>query len=201
MINVLAADRLMTSPKVYSTFCVDAQRAIRESARGRGSDKPTIVLLRRRSALLFTDAPAALTARSSRCTADPLEGVGIYFVKQNPLDLRRGSRTARQPGAARFARVLPTRSESRQSRRANHADEPGVRRGARDYRACGGRGAVVSLLDGEGSPTVVERAWIVPTVPRSVRSLRPSAWRLTSVRCCTGHYEKAVDFDVGIREN
>ncbi len=147
MVNVLAADRLMTSPKVYSTFLLWMLSELFENLPEVGDpEKPVVVFFFDEAHLLFTDAPAALTAKIEQVVRlIRSKGVGIYFVTQNPLDLPDGVLGQLGNRVQHALRAFSPRDQKVvKAAAANHAGEPGVRHGARDNRACGGRGAGIA---------------------------------------------------------
>jgi DNA helicase HerA-like ATPase len=195
MINVLAADRLMTSPKVYSTFLLWMLSELFESLPEVGDpEKPTIVFFFDEAHLLFADAPAALTAKIEQVVRlVRSKGVGIYFVTQNPLDLpdtvlgQLGNRVqhALRAFSPRDQKVVKAVAQTMRTNPAFDAER------AITELAVGE--ALVSLLDEKGSPTVVERAWIRPPASQigPISEAERAAIHKRSV--LYGHYEKAVD--------
>ena len=106
MINVLAADKLMQSPKLYATFLLWLLAELFESLPEVGDpEKPTLVFFFDEAHLLFDDAPKALQETIERCRPlDPLERCRRVLRDAEPCrHSRRGRRPARQPRAARPA--------------------------------------------------------------------------------------------------
>ena len=89
MVNVLAADKLMNAPKLYSTFLLWMLSELFEHLPEVGDrDKPKLVFFFDEAHLLFKDAPAALVERIELVVRlVRSKGVGVYFVTQNPLDV------------------------------------------------------------------------------------------------------------------
>jgi DNA double-strand break repair helicase HerA and related ATPase len=195
MINVLAADRLMTSPKVYSTFLLWMLSELFENLPEVGDpEKPVIVFFFDEAHLLFTDAPAALTAKIEQVVRlIRSKGVGIYFVTQSPLDLpdgvlgQLGNRVqhALRAFSPRDQKIVKAAAQTMRTNPAFDAER------AMTELAVGE--ALVSLLDDKGSPAVVERAWILPPASRigPVSEAEREAVYKRSV--LYGHYEKVVD--------
>jgi len=195
MVNVLAADKLMTSPKVYSTFLLWMLSELFENLPEVGDpEKPVIVFFFDEAHLLFTDAPAALTAKIEQVVRlIRSKGVGIYFVTQNPLDLpdgvlgQLGNRVqhALRAFSPRDQKVVKAAAETM---RANPAFDT-----ERAITELAVGEALVSLLDEKGSPTVVERAWILPPASQigPVSDAERAAIGKRSV--LHGHYENVVD--------
>ena len=194
-INILAADKLMNTPKLYATFLLWMLSELFEQLPEVGDmDKPKLVFFFDEAHLLFDNASAALqekieqVVRLIRST-----GVGIYFVTQNPLD-------------------LPESVLGQLGNRVQHAlraftpkDQKAVKTAADTFRtnpefkveqaitelAVGE--ALISCLDEQGTPQVVERAWVMP--PYSSFSPISSEQRqaLISQSIVAGIYEKSLD--------
>ncbi|OWP36729.1 helicase HerA-like domain-containing protein, partial [Pseudomonas nitroreducens] len=89
VVNILAADKLMHSPRLYATFLLWMLSELFESLPEVGDlDKPKLVFFFDEAHLLFKDAPAALIERIELVVRlVRSKGVGVYFVTQNPLDI------------------------------------------------------------------------------------------------------------------
>jgi len=89
IINVLVADKLMNSPKMYATFLLWLLADLFESLPEMGDpEKPKLVFFFDEAHLLFDDAPKALTDTIERVVRlIRSKGVGVYFVTQNPIDI------------------------------------------------------------------------------------------------------------------
>jgi hypothetical protein len=195
MINVLAATRLMTSPAAYATFLLFLLSELFEQLPEVGDpEKPTLVFFFDEAHLLFADAPKALLSKIEQVVRlIRSKGVGIYFVTQNPLD-------------------IPETVLGQLGNRVQHAlraftpnEQKAVKAAAETFRAnpkldvakaiteLGVGEALVSVLDAKGSPTVVERAFVLP--PRSrLAPLSPEERnRIVRGSVLHGHYENAVD--------
>src|SRR5262249_4515720 len=88
-INVLAADKLMQTPRLYATFLLWLLSELFEQMPEVGDpDKPKLVFFFDEAHLLFNDAPKALMDKTEQVVRlIRSKGVGIYFVTQNPLDV------------------------------------------------------------------------------------------------------------------
>ncbi|HKB07932.1 MAG TPA: helicase HerA-like domain-containing protein, partial [Candidatus Polarisedimenticolia bacterium] len=195
VVNLLAADRLMTSPKNYATFLLWLMSELFERLPEVGDqEKPKMVFFFDEAHLLFNDIPRALLETIEQVVRlIRSKGVGIYFITQNPLD-------------------IPERVLGQLGNRVQHAlraftpaDEKAVRAAARTFRSnpklevetvitqLGVGEALVSFLDENGTPGIVERALIRP--PRS--RLGPMApevrQQMMSQSLVAGVYEKIVD--------
>ncbi|PWB53456.1 MAG: ATP-binding protein, partial [Nitrosomonadales bacterium] len=195
MINLLAADRLMQSPKMYATFLLWMLSELFERLPEVGDvEKPRLVFFFDEAHLLFNDAPQALQDKIEQVVRlIRSKGVGVYFVSQNPLD-------------------IPDKVLGQLGNRVQHAlraftprDQKAVRAAAETFRANPGLDveaaitelgvgeALVSLLDEKGRPHPVERALIVP--PRSQLGPVTPGQRQAIIRQSVlyGHYEAEVD--------
>jgi len=195
VINILAADRLMQSPKAYATFLLWLLAELYEQLPEVGDPaKPRIVFFFDEAHLLFEDVSQALQEKIEQVVRlIRSKGVGIYFVTQNPLD-------------------IPDAVLGQLGNRVQHAlraftprEQKAVRAAAETFRAnpaidtqsaileLGVGEALVSLLDEKGIPAMVERARIAP--PRS--SLTPltpgEITQAVQSSVIFGTYEKVVD--------
>ena len=89
IVNILAADKLMSSPKLYSTFLLWLLSELFENLPEIGdADKPKLVFFFDEAHLLFNDAPKALTEKIEQVVRlIRSKGVGVYFITQNPIDI------------------------------------------------------------------------------------------------------------------
>jgi len=168
VINVLAAEKLIHSPALYSTFLLWLLSELFEQLPEAGDlDKPKLVFFFDEAHLLFSDAPQALTDKVEQVVRlIRSKGVGVYFVTQNPLD-------------------VPEKILGQLGNRVQHAlraftprDQKAVQAAAQTMRAnpkfdaataiteLGVGEALVSFLDEKGRPNVVERAFIFPPASR-----------------------------------
>lgn len=166
-VNVLMADQLIQSPRLYATFLLWLLSELFEELPEVGDrDKPKLVFFFDEAHLLFKDAPKALVEKVEQVVRlIRSKGVGVYFVTQNPLD-------------------LPSTVLSQLGNRIQHAlraftplEQKAVRAAAETFRPnprfkteaviteLGVGEALVSTLEPGGVPSVVERARICP--PRS----------------------------------
>ena len=163
-INILAADRLMMTPRAYSTFLLWLMAELFERLPEVGDqDKPRLVFFFDEAHLLFTDAPPVLMEKIEQVVRlIRSKGVGIYFVTQSPLD-------------------VPESVLGQLGNRVQHAlraytpkDQKAVRVAAQTFRqnpaldteqtitALGVGEALVSTLDAQGVPGVVQQVKVAP---------------------------------------
>jgi DNA helicase HerA-like ATPase len=195
VINILASEKLINSPKVYATFLLWLLSELFEQLPEAGDpEKPKLVFFFDEAHLLFDDAPKALVEKIEQVVRlIRSKGVGVYFVTQNPLD-------------------IPEKILGQLGNRVQHAlraftpkDQKAVKSAAETFRTnpkldvesaiteLGVGEALVSFLDGKGTPSVVERAFVCPpessigpvSAEERAQTMKASAMR--------GRYEKAVD--------
>jgi uncharacterized protein len=164
IINILAADKLMQRPKLYATFLLWMLSELFEALPEVGDlDKPKLVFFFDEAHLLFNDAPKALLEAIEQVVRlIRSKGVGVYFVTQNPLDIpdtvaaQLGNRVqhALRAFTPRDQRAVKAAAETfRQNPALNTAE-------AITQLAVGE--ALVSTLEGKGTPSMVERTLIRP---------------------------------------
>ena len=195
VINILAADKLMTAPKVYSTMLLWLLAELFEQLPEAGDlEKPKLVFFFDEAHLLFNDAPTALLDKVEQVVRlIRSKGVGVYFVTQNPAD-------------------VPDKVLSQLGNRVQHAlrafspqDQKAVRAAAQTMRAnplldaemiiteLGVGEALISMLDEKGRPSVVERAFVVPPEAQIGPINEGERQQVIRSSLLAGHYEKAVD--------
>jgi uncharacterized protein len=195
IINILAADKLMENPRLYATFLLWLMSELFETLPEVGDlDKPKLVFFFDEAHLLFNEAPKTLLDKIEQVVRlIRSKGVGIYFVTQNPLD-------------------VPDKVLAQLGNRAQHAlraftprDQKAVRAAAETFRPnpkldtakviteLGKGEALVSFLEGNGTPSVVERALICPPSARLgpvTGAERKAVMDKSPIR---GKYDKTVD--------
>jgi len=195
MFNILAADRLMQSPKLYSTFLLWLLAELFERLLEVGdSEKPKLVFFFDEAHLLFSDAPQALLEKIEQVVRlVRSKGVGVYFISQNPLD-------------------IPDIVLGQLGNRIQHAlraftprDQKAVRAAAETFRtnpklnvekAIGELGvgeALVSFLDKKGTPAIVERAFVVPPYSQIGPVTPEQRQQIIKSSVLFGHYERQID--------
>ncbi|SMQ75881.1 hypothetical protein SAMN06297468_3028 [Altererythrobacter xiamenensis] len=195
IINVLAADKLMRSPKLYATFLLWLLAELFESLPEVGDpEKPKLVFFFDEAHLLFDDAPKALEDKIEQVVRlIRSKGVGVFFVTQNPID-------------------IPEEVAGQLGNRVQHAlraftprDQRAIKAAAETFRINPDLDveeaitelkvgeALVSTLDEDGAPSIVQRTLIKP--PRSRLGPVNAKERaiIQSISPVEGKYDEAVD--------
>ena len=163
-IGVLAADRLMDSPRLYATFLLFLLSDLFEKLPEVGDpDKPKLVFFFDEAHLLFKDAPKALLEKVEQVVRlIRSKGVGVYFVTQNPLDIP--DTVSRQLGnRVQHALRAFTPMEQKAVKAAATTFRPNPAFNTEKAIMELGIGeALVSTLDQKGQPTIVERTLVRP---------------------------------------
>jgi DNA helicase HerA-like ATPase len=194
-VNVLAADRLMQYPVLYSTFMLWLMSELFEDLPEVGDpDKPRLVFFFDEAHLLFDDAPKALLDKVEQVVRlIRSKGVGVYFISQNPLD-------------------IPEDILGQLGNRVQHAlraftprDQKAVRAAAQTFRPnpkldteqviteMGVGEALVSTLEGEGVPGVVDRTLIRPPLSRMGPVSEAERRKIVNGSPLFGRYEEMID--------
>ena len=195
MINILAADQLMTSPKVYSTMLLWLLSELFENLPEAGDmEKPRLVFFFDEAHLLFNDAPAALLDKIELVVRlIRSKGVGVYFVTQNPSDVpdkvlgQLGNRVQHALRAFSPRDQKAVRAAAETMRDNPDLDEASV------ITQLGVGEALVSCLDKKGTPGIVQRALIVPPEGQIGPINDTERKAIIAGSLLAGHYEKAVD--------
>jgi uncharacterized protein len=195
VVNILAADQLMNSPKLYATFLLWLLSELFEQLPEAGDlEKPKLVFFFDEAHLLFADAPAALVDKVEQVVRlIRSKGVGVYFVTQNPLDVpdkvlgQLGNRVqhALRAFTPRDQKAVKAAAETM---RANPAFDA-----ASAITELGVGEALVSFLDEKGRPAMVERAFVLPPSSRLGPLTPPERQAAIQSSVLFGHYEKTVD--------
>ena len=194
-INVLAADKLMRSPKLYATFLLWLLSELFEALPEVGDpEKPKLVFFFDEAHLLFDDAPKALQDKVEQVVRlIRSKGVGVYFCSQNPID-------------------IPEDVAGQLGNRVQHAlraftprDKKAIKAAADTFRINPDLDveqaitelkvgeALVSTLDEDGAPGVVERTLIAPPRSRLGPVTAKERAIMQSISPCEGKYDTRVD--------
>lgn len=197
VINILAADRLMNSPKLYSTFLLWMLSELFEQLPEVGDpEKPKLVFFFDEAHLLFNEAPKPLLEKIEQVVRlIRSKGVGVYFVTQNPLDIpetvlgQLGNRVqhALRAFTPRDQKAVKAAAETMRANPKLNTEKAITELSVGE--------ALISLLDEKGRPSIVERAFILP--PASRIGPISEAERAAIIKASTifGHYEQMIDRD------
>ena len=195
VVNILAADRLLGAPKLYSTVLLWLLSELYERLPEVGDpDKPKVVFFFDEAHLLFDDAPKVLLDKIEQVVRlVRSKGVGVYFVTQNPRDVpdnvlgQLGNRVqhALRAFTPRDQKAIKAAAETM---RAN----PKIDTEKAITELAVGEG-LISFLDEKGRPNVVERAFVLPPASR-IGPIAPDERKaVIDASVVKGVYEKAVD--------
>ncbi len=195
VVNILAADKLLSSPRLYATFLLWMLSELYESLPEVGDlDKPKMTFFFDEAHLLFNEAPKVLLERIELVVRlVRSKGVGVYFVTQNPLD-------------------IPDSVLGQLGNRVQHAlraftprDQKAVQAAASTMRAnpkldvqtaiteLGVGEALISFLDDKGRPSITERVFVLPPGSRIGPINADERKALQASSLVAGVYEKTVD--------
>ncbi len=203
MVNILVADKLMQSPRLYATFLLWMLSELFEELPEAGDlPKPKLVFFFDEAHLLFTDAPKALLDKIEQVVRlIRSKGVGVYFVTQNPID-------------------VPDKVLAQLGNRVQHAlraftprDQKAVAAAAQTFRPnpkldttrvimeLGKGEALVSFLEGGGTPTMVERVMIRPPSAR-IGPITPEERKaIANASPVKGKYDTTIDAEFRLRDD
>jgi uncharacterized protein len=195
IVNILAADKLMQSPRLYATFLLWMLSELFEELPEVGDlPKPKLVFFFDEAHLLFNDAPKALLDKIEQVVRlIRSKGVGVYFVTQNPID-------------------VPDKVLAQLGNRVQHAlraftprDQKAVAAAAQTFRPnpkldtarvimeLGKGEALVSFLEGGGTPSMVERVMIRPPSARIGPVTPEERKKIIDASPFKGKYDTAID--------
>src|SRR6516162_2696107 len=167
-INMLAADKLMSSPRLYATFLLWLLSELFEKLPEIGDPaKPKLVFFFDEAHLLFNEAPKELLDKVEQVVRlIRSKGVGVYFVTQNPADVP-DKVLAQLGNRVQHALRAFTPSDQKAVKAAAETFRPNPKLDtAQDIMELGKGEALVSFLEDGGTPTMVERAMIRPPSAR-----------------------------------
>jgi DNA helicase HerA-like ATPase len=195
MVNILVADKLMQSPRLYATFLLWMLSELFEQLPEAGDPpKPKLVFFFDEAHLLFNDAPKVLMDKIEQVVRlIRSKGVGVYFVTQNPID-------------------VPDKVLAQLGNRVQHAlraftprDQKAVAAAAQTFRPnpkldtakvimeLGKGEALASFLEGNGTPAMVERVMIRPPTGR-IGPITPEERKAIMARSpVKGKYDTTID--------
>jgi uncharacterized protein len=193
--NILVADKLLNSPRLYATFLLWMLSELFEQMPEIGDpEKPKLVFFFDEAHLLFEDAPKVLTDRIELVVRlVRSKGVGVYFVTQNPLDIpdsvlaQLGNRVQHALRA-----YTPRDQKAVKATAQTMRQKPGLDIEAAISELAVGE-ALLSLLDAKGRPSVTERAYVLPPGSQIGPITTAQRQALMANSVVAGVYEKAVD--------
>jgi DNA helicase HerA-like ATPase len=195
MVNILVADRLMQNPRLYATFLLWMLSELFEQLPEVGDPpKPKLVFFFDEAHLLFNDAPKPLMEKIEQVVRlIRSKGVGVYLVTQNPID-------------------VPDKVLAQLGNRVQHAlraftprDQKAVSAAAQTFRPnpklntsqviteLGKGEALVSFLEGNGTPAIVERVMIRPPTARIGSITTDERKTIIDNSPVKGKYDTAID--------
>ncbi|MBI5269513.1 MAG: DUF853 domain-containing protein [Burkholderiales bacterium] len=197
VVNILAADQLMASPRLYATFLLWMLSELFETLPEVGDlDKPKLVFFFDEAHLLFKDAPAALVERIELVVRlVRSKGVGVYFVTQNPLDIPDSVLGLLGNRVQHALRAFTPRDQKAVKTAADTMrPNPGLDIAAAITELGVGE-ALVSFLDTKGRPSVTERVYVLPPGSQIGPITPAQRQALIQGSLVAGVYEKVVDRD------
>jgi DNA helicase HerA-like ATPase len=195
LINILAADKLMNSPRLYATFLLWMLSELFETLPEVGDlDKPKIVFFFDEAHLLFADAPKVLQERIELVVRlVRSKGVGVYFVTQNPLDIPDSVLAQLGNRVQHALRAFTPRDQKAVKAAADTMrPNPALDIGAAITDLAVGE-ALVSFLDEKGRPGVTERVFVLPPASQIGPITAAQRQALIAGSIVAGVYEKTLD--------
>ena len=195
VLNILAADDLINSPKLYSTFLLWLLSELFEMLPEAGDlDKPKLVFIFDEAHLLFNDAPESLVEKIEQVVRlIRSKGVGVYFVTQSPADIP--DKVLAQLGnrVQHALRAYTPKEQEAVSVAAKSFRENPALDTVKTITELGVGEVLISTLDAKGVPTVVDRAFVVPPVSQIGPVTPDVRAQLISTSIVAGQYEQVVD--------
>jgi DNA helicase HerA-like ATPase len=195
MVNILAADKLMNAPRLYSTFLLWMLSELFENLPEVGDlEKPKLVFFFDEAHLLFNDAPKVLIERIELVVRlVRSKGIGVYFVTQNPLDIpdsvlaQLGNRVQHALRA-----FTPRDQKAVKSAADTMRPNPGLDVGSAITELAVGE-ALISFLDDKGRPCPTERVYVLPPASQIGPITTEQRQALLKDSIVAGVYEKTLD--------
>ena len=195
IVNILAADKLLTAPRLYATFLLWMLSELFEALPEVGDlPKPKMVFFFDEAHLLFNDAPKVLLERIELVVRlIRSKGVGVYFVTQNPLDIP-GSVLAQLGNRVQHAlrAFTPRDQQAVKSAASTMRQNPNLDISTAISELAVGE-ALISFLDERGSPSITERLYVLPPASQIGPISAEQRQALLRNSCVAGVYEKTVD--------
>jgi len=195
VINILAADKLMNSPRLYATFLLWMLSELFEQLPEIGDpDKPKLVFFFDEAHLLFNEAPKVLVERIELVVRlVRSKGVGVYFVTQNPLDIPDSVLAQLGNRVQHALRAFTPRDQKAVKATAQTMrQKPGLDIETAITELAVGE-ALISLLDAKGRPGITERVYVLPPGSQIGPITPAQRQALMAGSLVAGVYEKTVD--------
>ena len=196
-VSILAADELMSSPQLYSTFLLWLMSELFEALPEVGDpDKPKLVFFFDEAHLLFDGAPKALVDKVEQVVKlVRSKGVGVYFITQNPIDIPE-SVLAQLSNRVQHALRAYTPREQKAVKVAADTFRPNPAFSTAEVITQLGTGeALVSVLEDKGIPSMVGRTLIRPPSGKVGPILPEERRALIANSPVAGVYDTAIDRD------
>ena len=195
VINILSADKLMQSPRLYGTFLLWMLSELFEMLPEVGDpEKPKFAFFFDEAHLLFNDAPKVLLERIELVVRlIRSKGVGVYFVTQNPIDVpdtvlaQLGNRVqhALRAFTARDQKAVKATAETMRGNPQLDVEAA--------ITELGTGKALVSFLDAKGRPGITERVYVIPPGSQIGPITDAQRAELNKNSLIAGTYEQTVD--------
>lgn len=195
MVNILAADKLIQSPKLYAAFLLWLLSDLFEQLPEVGDlDKPKLLFFFDEAHLLFEDVPTVLQDKIEQVVRlIRSKGVGVYFCTQNPMDVP-GKVLGQLGNRVQHALRAFTSAEQKTVKAAATTFRPNPELKVEQVITELGVGeALVSFLDEKGIPGVVERGFIVPPGSQIGAIAPEQRQQVIQTSVLQGHYEQVED--------
>ena len=195
VVNILAADKLLNSPRLYATFLLWMLSELFEQLPEIGDpEKPKLVFFFDEAHLLFNEAPKVLVERIELVVRlVRSKGVGVYFVTQNPLDIPDSVLAQLGNRVQHALRAFTPRDQKAVKATAQTMrQKPGLDIETAITELAVGE-ALVSLLDAKGRPSVTDRVYVLPPGSQIGPITAPQRQALLANSLVAGVYEKTVD--------
>lgn len=202
VINILAADKLLQTPRVYATFLLWLLAELFEQLPEVGDlEKPKVVFFFDEAHLLFKDAPKALLEKVEQVVRlIRSKGVGVYFVTQSPLDIPEtvlGQLGNRVQHALRAFTPRDQKAVKAVADTMRPNPEVDVRTAITELSV---GEALLSFLDEQGTPSITERGWVLPPTSR-IGPLTPAErCAVMQASLVAGVYDQAIDRESAFEE-
>lgn len=195
LINILAADKLLQSPRVYSTLLLWMLSELFERLPEAGDlPRPKMVFFFDEAHLLFNEAPSALLEKIEQVVRlIRSKGVGVYFVTQNPRDVPDNVLGQLSNRVQHALRAFTPRDQKAVTAAAEtFRENPQIKTAEAIMELAVGE-ALISCLEENGQPAIVQRGWVVPPCSQ-IGPIAPAQRRqLIQNSIVAGVYDKAVD--------